>query len=87
MHAILNHGLFCAARFKTAKLRTMKPVEVLKIVYVTAKLQDGAMRDETLVICVTAELQDAKVQGAMRSECDEMLVHVICVTAKRDNTP
>ena len=41
----------------------MKGVEALEILYVTAKLRDGTMRDETLVICVTAELQDATVRG------------------------
>ena len=43
--------------------RTMKGVEALEILYVTVKLRDGAMRDETLVICITAELRDVMVRG------------------------
>ena len=42
---------------------TMKGVEALEILYVTAKLRNGAMRDEMLVICITAVLRDATVQG------------------------
>ena len=36
---------------------------MLEILYVTTKLQDGAMRDEVLVICIAAELRDATVRG------------------------
>ena len=52
--------------FVIAKLRTIKRVEVLEILYITAKLRDGAMHDETLVICGTAELRDATVRGKER---------------------
>ena len=43
--------------------QTLKGVEALEILYVTAKLQNGVMRDETLVIYVTAELWDVTVRG------------------------
>ena len=46
-----------------AKLGTMEGVEVLKIVYVTAKLWDVAMQGEMFVICVTIELRHAMVTG------------------------
>ena len=47
--------------FVTAKLWTLKRVEAFKIIYVTAKLQDRAMHDETLVVCITAEFWNATI--------------------------
>ena len=61
-HTAIPRATLCRA-FVTAKLGTMEGVEVLEILYVTAKLRDGAMHDETFVICITAELRDATVRG------------------------
>ena len=41
----------------------MKGIEALEILYVTAKLRDGAMCDEMLAICVAAKLWDTVVQA------------------------
>ena len=60
----------------------MKGVEAFKILYVTAKLWDGSMSNETLVICVNAKLRDSAGKGGARSsERDE--TPLMSVTAKR----
>ena len=60
--AVIPRAILCCA-FITAKLGMMKGIEVLKIVYITAKLWNGVICDETLMICITADLRDAIVQG------------------------